>query len=362
MTPRIAVFAYTALNLGDDLFLSTLFQRYPYARFTLNASSQYARMFPSANIRHIPVPRNDFLRRSFYKLVKITNFPLDRLMCWKKNAAVTIAGSMFIDPNLPDFELPNRLPMFIIGANYGPERTIQYRQSMHTYFASCKDVCFRDKYSQSTFSDLTNVRHAPDVMFSADYSAYISDHDSCIANGPLVISVIDLSWRKTLAQHQNSYFDFLKRACEQAVAEKHEVVLMSFCKYEGDEKACDDLFSILDTSVAQHTHIYRYRGNISSALKVIGSGYRVIGSRFHSIVLGLAMGKQVLPLYYSEKTVSMLHDLGLNTGIDIASLKNYSTDTTNDVSLNAERITNLQEQAKQQFKALDSYMARITNK
>lgn len=359
MTPRLAILAYAAMNLGDDLFLDNLFKRYPYAQFILDCPKQYVQMFPQINIQRVPVPSNELLRRIFFKCVKITNFPFDRFAFRTADVAVTIGGSMYIDPNLPDMALPKQMPMFIIGSNYGPEHSLDYRQVLHSYFQSCADVCFRDEYSKNLFSNLHNVRSAPDVIFSADYSMYAKQNTNNSFDGPLVVSVIDVSWRRSLAQYQKDYFSFIKHECEKTVSNGQEVILISFCKHEGDEKACEELFSMLDTATAAHTQIHRYRGNLTETLSIIGSAWRIIGSRFHSIVLGLAMGKQVLPLSYSNKTVSMLHDLGLGDGISIASLRN--TELIDDyVSLNSKQIRLLREKAQQQFKALDAYMMRTT--
>src|SRR4051794_27186100 len=46
---KILIYAYTNINLGDDLFIKILCERYPNADFLLIASHQYKTIFKSIN-------------------------------------------------------------------------------------------------------------------------------------------------------------------------------------------------------------------------------------------------------------------------------------------------------------------------
>ena len=60
----------------------------------------------------------------------------------------------------------SQYPFFVLGANFGPYHTEEYRSAMDKVYTKLKDICFRDTYSKNLFADNDHVRQAPDILFS----------------------------------------------------------------------------------------------------------------------------------------------------------------------------------------------------
>src|SRR5690606_11653244 len=84
-------------NLGDDLFIKILCERYPETRFILYAQSEYKNSFN--DVKNITViPSDTLFKRGFnfiFSKLKVNNF-LQHLLAKKCDAAVYIGGSLFI--------------------------------------------------------------------------------------------------------------------------------------------------------------------------------------------------------------------------------------------------------------------------
>ena len=42
----------------------------------------------------------------------------------------------------------SQYPFFVLGANFGPYHTEEYRSAMDKVYTKLKDICFRDSYSK----------------------------------------------------------------------------------------------------------------------------------------------------------------------------------------------------------------------
>ena len=131
----------------------------------------------------------------------------------------------------------------------------------------------------------------------------------------------------------------------------YEVVLMSFCKGEGDEDVID---RILEKTNSDKIKSYYYNGNIDEALAEIASSEIVVGTRFHSIILGLVFNKKILPIIYSSKTKNMLNDLKFKgkmleiNDIDKINDENIDSYVSNKLNIDKQR-----KMAEKHFEKLD---------
>ena len=76
---------------------------------------------------------------------------------------------------------------YVLGANFGPFYSKRYLSFYKKFFSNyCQDVCFRDRYSASLFSDVSNVRYAPDILFNVELP-------KVVRRKKLFISVVDLN-------------------------------------------------------------------------------------------------------------------------------------------------------------------------
>lgn len=351
---KIFLEMYLRKNLGDDLFLRAMAERYPDVKFYVAAGTGYLKSFSIDNV----------CGRSFFRkaIDKARREVLGRgIGDGKKYAAkVVLGGSMFIEQRQSRAELVAGLKekygddersLFVLGANFGPYHNKFYYDEYKKLFARAEDVCFRDKYSARLFGDLKNVRVAPDIIFGLDVEGYPVKQEKKV-----VVSVINLEKRENLRKYLEIYEDKIVEIADGYAECGYEVVLMSFCKYEGDERAIE---RILEKVSSDKIQPYYYRGDIEEALAQIASSEIVIGTRFHAVVLGLAFGKKTLPIIYSDKTRNMLEDIGFSgrlVGIDEIGGMNF--EDVNSELVHHEGIEKLRKDAEQHFEKLDEFLGR----
>lgn len=335
---NVYVNAYLYNNLGDDLFVDVLVNRYPSSKFYTISN------FYKSNNKNIKIYSNKFINKLLVKNVALKK----RLVLKKCNCIVSIGGSMFIEgksKNKSDeFEGKD---YYILGSNFGPYRTQDYFNESFRFFEKAKDVCFREKYSYDLFKELPNVRQAPDILFSLD-----TEKIKITNRKRVVISVI--SCDKKMGKKQEAYINKIVELIRSLHNKGYEICLMSFCKIEGDEEAINEIVSKCDIDV----DTYFYRGNRDEALNVLADSQIIVGSRFHANILGLVLGKTIIPLSYSKKTNNVLKDIGYNGKIiDINNIEDWdiNTITEEDLQLKFE-VKEQRKEALKHFKKLDNIM------
>ncbi len=340
---KIFLNMYLKKNLGDDLFLNVISKRYPNIGFYTNTPAKEIKCFHLKNIHG-----RSFISRIINKILPSTK------NIRKYDASVVLGGSMFIENNLTKNELKENIekkyntssPLFILGANFGPYKNNYYNDLHKELFSNANDVCFREKYSAELFKDLKNVRVAPDIIFGLDAKKY-----EIKAEKKIIISVINLENRKELSKYQKSYESKILELAGYYADQNYEVVLMSFCKAEGDEIAIN---RILEKAKSENIKLFYYCGNINEALNEIASSEIIIGTRFHSVVLGLVFGKKVLPIIYSKKTTNMLNDINYKgKTISIADMEKLDVKNVENYLYNYGKTDKLSAGSKQHFAKLD---------
>ncbi len=351
----IFVEAYTALNLGDDLFLHALFSRYPDTLFLMRGNGKYAEMF---NIyKNVKVLDSAVVKALNVLDVKmhITVHSIRNHIASKCRAAVLIGGSLFIEPYLPSFsnKLYQNKPLFIIGANFGPYSTKKYLDYCREYIVGASDACFRDKKSYQLFYATNKCRYAPDI----GYSFIKKNRQNNFSGKGLFISVMNFETSyPALAKYQKEYEKFIISIIRKAIAQKQNIKLSSFCEREGDNIEVKKIISAFSELERENIKECYYTGkNIREVIDEIKVSEYVIGTRFHSIVLGLALQKKVLPISYSVKTDEMLNDFGISEyTIQLSQLSECTKIQYGQLS--ADQVAEIAEQSDTQFKGLDNYL------
>lgn len=350
---KIFLEMYLKKNLGDNLFLDIIAKRYPYIVFDVATKNENIVGLNLANVHGLSLSKR-VLNRLKNKIFKT------KLDANKKHLAkVILGGSMFIEQRKTQEQLTNELnnrylnkntPLFILGSNFGPYKNDFYFNEYKKVFRKAEDVCFREEYSKQLFNDLDNVRVAPDIVFGLDTKKY----NSVKQKKKVVISVIDLENRKELQDKINEYENAILKIANYYAEKNYEVVLMSFCKGEGDENVIN---RILEKTNNDKIKTYYYKGNIDEALMEIASSEIVIGTRFHSIILGLVFNKKILPIIYSNKTKNMLNDLRFKGKMleinDIDKVNNKNIDSYVSDKLNIDEQKKLSEK---HFEKLDEFI------
>lgn len=312
---KIFIYAYTQKNLGDDLFIKILCERYPKDTFYIVCNTN--KKTPLKNIPNLVIfpgftYLSSILKRILPKFNLTNNFKV--FISKKCDAIVHIGGSIFIEPINLDrsiHEYRNRLiknkPFFILGSNFGPYEDKKYYEGFKFIFEKVTDICFRDNYSYNLFSELDNVRQASDVILS--YSL----NDIKISEEKIVlISVIDLSKRKDLKNYKTEYEKKILELCRFYSKKKYKTILMSFCGQEGDEKAINRIINLMSKEEQKTVERYFYKDDIKEAMNILSSSKHIIATRFHSMIIGWLMKKKVYPVIYSDKSLTVMRDVGFS--------------------------------------------------
>lgn len=306
----VFVYAFLDLNVGDDLFVRKLVSSYPDVHFVLLAKKPYRQLLAA-------YPNVTVYEADGFWLNACRKLGIYEKLRWRISHewdyAVYIGGSIFIeysdwkDQHIYYKELFDNERLYIMGCNWGPCKTKQFEANMRSVFSGVKDICFRDQYSYQTFSDLPNVRYAPDILFGMDWTPYAGQKEQ----KQVLLSVVNCRSRSVnLAEYTSDYHRFIGDLAERFVELGYQVVLCAFWERNGDLAAAEEIRSSLPPRVKESTSIEAYCGaNLDHILSLIAQSEYVVATRFHAMILGLAAGKKVLPLIYNLKLRTVIQDL-----------------------------------------------------
>ena len=349
---RVLVYGYLNLNLGDDLFFRTLAERYPSVDFYVFSDVDYDAVVRRENFHTI---RRNRVNRIFAKYLPY------QFAFYGFDAIVYIGGSIFIERgesgscttlrNLDKLHAKfPKLPIHIIGSNYGPERTAAFRREVERVFDFVESVTMRDSYSHSLFADNAKVKCAADVVFGMDTSKLPAAERS----GAVGVSVIDLTFRENLRQHTEWYEASMASLIESQVQSGKYVKMFAFCRGEGDTEACERICARLKSDTASKVEIVTYDGDIDGYLTALRSVECLYAARFHATILGALFGIPTVPVIYSDKTQYILDDIGWKgTTIDIR-LGDAQPQNPEPYALDSDTLQRLKSSAQKQFYSLDS--------
>lgn len=309
---QVMIYAYTANNLGDDLFIYILCKRYPNTKFFLYAPSSYYTTFK--DMPNVLIINNEHLllkiSNQIFKVIRKPYFYREKVGR-KCPIGVYIGGSIFMEKPNWKKEAENVRSMihthehfFILGANFGPFKKVEFYQTYEHLFQQVTDICFRDHVSYSLFQHLENVRQASDVVFQLGEKRSENNDENTV-----VISVIYPSIRKHLVGYDDIYFQAMKDITIKCIEQGYTVKLMAFCKLEKDDIAIEEIMKLIPETYHSKLLTYRYHSNIVEALNQIKQAKAVIATRFHAMILGWVFHKPVFPIVYSNKMKTVMDDL-----------------------------------------------------
>lgn len=352
---KIYVNAYLYKNLGDDLFIKILTDRYNENFIGYSLVKYKKKVFN--NFKLLSGFKVKLLRKIskiIFKKSYIDNY-------YKKNSdiMVIIGGSLFVENNddykeyLEEKYLNYSKPYFLLGLNFGPYNTNEYKKFIkQRVFMNAQDVCFRDLKSYNQFIDLNNVRVESDIIFSLDTSNIAKSDRKRV-----VFSVMDCN-HGIGKQYKNIYEEKIVEMIKYFVNNNYEVVLMSFCKNDGDEIAVKSILRRCDNEIKKSIGTYFYRGNIQEALNVLGSCQIVVGTRFHANMLGLLLNKSIIAIGYNEKTFNFLNDINFKgIYVKLQEIDKFDIEkiNINDIMYKQD-LKNVIESSKKQFLKLDELL------
>lgn len=355
---KVTIRFYNKNNLGDDLFVKLIADRYSDNFITYATMSN--KFF--SNVKNLKVYRNNFVFYISKFVEKITgrrNLLLGSLIT-KSDLLLYVGGSIFIENNNlsiwrkeKSFYKNLSLPYYILGSNFGPAHTPEFTEIVKDIVAGAEDVCFRDEKSYEVFKDISSARVATDIAFTLKPEAYAASNKNTV-----VISVInaDSRFSPDLAKQ---YRQKIAQLAEKFVNQQREVILMSFCHYEGDAASAESIRDLMPESFAKQVKIYDYDGDLEDALSVLGAANVIVGGRFHATILGLVLGKKVLPMAYSDKTINILNDIGFKGPVvDMRDMDSFNVERFDVSELMANDVRAQVSIAEKQFEKLDKVLTR----
>lgn len=314
---KVFVDIYLQFNLGDDLFLDILAKKFPNSEFTLNYLGDNYDEFISEyhNVKRRKYSLINKISQRLKISDSITNY--DKVAD-EHDALLFIGGSIFREEDYHQTLYQDRMKMvkefkklersvFVLGANFGPYKSVDFFEDYKEFFKLCDDVCFRDYYSYNLFQSLPQVRYAPDIVFQMD----INDYKNNMDKKRIGFSIIDVRHKQGLSKFHNYYISCTVKVIELFVSKGYECCLMSFCEQEGDLRVINEIKSNISFETLKNVIVYEYKGNLEEAINLIVSFNLFIAARFHANVLALLLGIGVMPIIYSKKTANMLKDIDL---------------------------------------------------
>lgn len=305
-------YLYYAKNLGDDLMLKVVSDRYKSCIFYGITTTKYPRNCFSKNVKLVYIPS-----RLYSLLNKVASFinrinPIDSFYIRKSSAVITLGGSIFMEGITRKSILKRykqiRKPQYILDSNIGPFKTQAFLDDVLDSLSRAADVCVRDSYSYELAKSNPNARIASDIVFNLELPNFSNKPKGKMA----VISVIncDETIRKIPNCSREKYEDLVIKMIDSLKTHGYSISLMSFCKAEGDELAIERIMSKIGAKDGLSN--FYYNGNIDEAVEHLSNASLIVASRFHANVLGMLLGKTVIPICYSRKTIDMLSDSGFN--------------------------------------------------
>jgi len=124
------------------------------------------------------------------------------------------------------------------------------------------------------------------------------------------------------------------------------------------------IYKNLSYDAKLNTEIIIYNGNINNFLKKFLSASYVIGTRFHSVILGLAAGIPIFPICYNSKLKNALLSYefkGNYIEIDKIGTIDFSYIDSNRKAKKLVNLNKLKQYSNNHFKFLDKILEEKTN-
>lgn len=302
---RIYVSAYLDKNLGDDIMLWLLATHFPEHSFHLYCP----------NPDYFPIlPDCDNLSLTTIPLKGIQKSPKKKF-----DGYIRIGGSLFEMKGIrtPIYRYLNALRMekwmrkgfksAIVGCNIStfPSKMAEFTAKKE--FRTFELATVRDQKTFRFAQPLKAPEHLyayPDMLFSLPSSFFPLERKE---DGPLGLSVYR---SKYLPTENSAYYKAMAAFCDQYIETTQNAVhFFAFdTGLEDDTLAAEEIRKRMKHAV--RTKFFPHQNVGSRLLPEMAKCSVIVCTRFHAIVLAMRMGIPFVPISYSEKTESLLHDIG----------------------------------------------------
>ncbi len=313
--------AYLWKNLGDDLMVKILLERYPRCQFFIDSPHVTASELMTYDNLWDREKLLWYHRRKISVCDALTGHRFkDRFIDYLMNlmdkqcrCTVQIGGSLFV--RVDTMSLSAQLarqrkrtchtPAFIMGVNFNPNESEEYIRAFTDFFADCENVSFRDDISYQTFASLANVQCAPDIVFNLSVGQPMKQ------DGSVLISVINFRNRPELQQYASAYETYIFDVCQEAVARQLTPILVSFCSAESDDAAIRELQKKMPANVKEKVKAVYYDGDTKEILTLYEKTDFVVATRFHAMILAILYQKPFFAINYNDKIRHIMSDFDM---------------------------------------------------
>ncbi len=340
MKKKVLILGYFRKNVGDDLFIAMLLNRYKNIEFIIRIDKEFY-FEPFKRYKNCTMEIN-------------TQDILDQDMSYI-DACIYVGGSIFIEyANSLDYRkkfnqfLQNckndNIPFFYMSSNFGPYKTQEFFDSCCEAFSIIDGITFRDKNSYKLFENIENAKYVPDLVFGLHIRKGRKIKNS------VGISLVDLSLPvrgEKVNKIEPKYLNMLKNNIQKFIDEGKKVYIYSFCEREGDVETINKIETLLDDKYKGKLNKILYTGKPGELHTFIHQYSRMektICTRFHSLVLSLIFKQELFVVSYSNKLDNLLQDLNddlnavnINNNINKLILDDSSFKVVNESILNSFR-------------------------
>ena len=334
---QVYLFACIEKNIGDDLFIYAVAQRYPQIDFIISSDADYLNVNKIKNLKYSKIMKiwlklsnnssDNCIKRNIISIVE----KAFRIFI-KKLDSIYIVGNAFKNMNYKGFYqikwIERRIKIskkfYLISTNYGPTNNGIWEKDCKKVFSKMTDVCFRDMKSYELFKNLKNVRYAPDAVISID----VKKHNNSNKNKYIIISVIDCKMKsrsKNINNIATSYEDKIISLINSFNDEGIGVVLLNSNTTQ-DEPASKRIYN--NCIKKDMISIYNYDGNLNGIFNLFECAKGIIATRLHTIILAWKYDIPVIPIVYDIKVENLLNSYCFNENkwdiLDINKIDYYS--------------------------------------
>lgn len=337
MINKVFLSGYWKKNLGDDLFVKTICQRYPNTNFFLETNSENKNVFSMIKNLTIIDLNDDFTSRLKRKLLNpFRSFTNYYQVAQNVPIYVEIGGSIFILSDISnakkDLKKRKRIreiaqKYFVIGSNFGPFINEKQLNDYSNFFKQTDGVVFRDIVSYNLFKDLGNIKIAPDAVLSLKHEVKKTDSNY------VVVSIINLKNRDNITEDMvKVYEQNIIESCLYFLKNNKKVVLFGFCEYENDievmERILEKIPKELKVNILHYIH-----DDLRKSIDYLMEAELILATRFHAMILGWLYRKPTIVFSYSRKitdTIEYCYPEQYN--VSIAKCEKLDTSILNDYS------------------------------
>ena len=311
MNKKVLLLGYVRKNVGDDLFISMLLNRYKKIKFILIVD-KISFCDPFLNYKNLEI---------YETSENILKDDLSNI-----SACIYVGGSIFIENenSISYRKTFNKfirkckkldIPFFYLSSNFGPYKTNEFYNLCRSAFKNIKGITFRDKNSYEKFKNIASVRYVPDLVFSLSLKKGKKIKNS------IGISLIDLGLPargEDLNSLELKYLAMLKNNIEKFINMGKEIYLYSFCEREGDLRFIKKLLGEINEYYLKKIKIVEYNGendNLYKFIRMYSRMEKVICTRFHSLVMSLVFKQEIAVVSYSNKLDNLLEDINYDFNI-----------------------------------------------